>query len=71
MLQVEPPSVLTCHCTLGVGLPVAEAVKETEWPAVTVWLVGLEVTMGAYRTVSVALAVVTVPTLLMNTARYR
>ena len=26
-LKVEPPSVLTCHCTVGVGLPLAAAVK--------------------------------------------
>jgi hypothetical protein len=28
-VQVAPPSALTCHCTLGVGLPVAAAVNET------------------------------------------
>ena len=26
-LNVTPPSVLTCHCTVGVGEPVAAAVK--------------------------------------------
>src|SRR5438034_5003165 len=27
LLKVTPPSVLTCHCTVGVGEPVAAAVK--------------------------------------------
>jgi hypothetical protein len=36
LLNVTPPSVLTCHCTVGVGEPVAEAVKVAVWPAVTV-----------------------------------
>ena len=46
-LKVEPPSVLTCHCTVGVGLPLAAAVKVAVWPAVTVWLAGWVVTAGA------------------------
>ena len=36
LLNVPPPSVLTCHCTVGVGEPVAAAVKVAAWPAVTV-----------------------------------
>ena len=28
LVHVTPPSVLTCHCTLGDGLPVAVAVNE-------------------------------------------
>jgi hypothetical protein len=36
LLNVVPPSVLTCHCTVGVGEPVAAAVKVAVWPAVTV-----------------------------------
>ena len=36
LLKVAPPSVLTCHCTVGVGEPVATAVKVAVWPAVTV-----------------------------------
>ena len=36
LLNVTPPSVLTCHCTVGVGEPVAAAVKVAVWPAVTV-----------------------------------
>jgi hypothetical protein len=34
--NVTPPSVLTCHCTIGVGEPVAAAVKLAVCPAVTV-----------------------------------
>jgi hypothetical protein len=26
-VHVHPPSVLTCHCTVGVGVPLAAAVK--------------------------------------------
>src|SRR5271166_4710107 len=72
-LKVEPLSVLTCHCTVGVGLPLAAAVKVAVWPAVTVWLAGWVVTEGAnwaVLTVRVAALVVAVPTLLVNTARY-
>jgi hypothetical protein len=36
LLDVAPPSALTCHCTVGVGEPVAAAVKVAVWPAVTV-----------------------------------
>src|SRR5262249_15952211 len=32
--QVVPPSVLTSHCTVGVGLPLAAAVNGTLGPAV-------------------------------------
>jgi hypothetical protein len=65
----EPPLLLTCHCTVGVGLPVAAAVKVTGWPAVTVWLAGVVLTVGAYLTVSVALVVIAEPTLFVKTAR--
>src|SRR5215469_16477569 len=33
--NVLPPSVLTCHCTVGVGLPLAATANETLPPAVT------------------------------------
>jgi hypothetical protein len=33
LFQVVPPSLLTCHCTVGVGLPLAVAVKLTLLPA--------------------------------------
>src|SRR5712664_3142887 len=44
--NVTPPSVLTCHCTVGVGEPVAAAVKVAVWPAVTVWFAGCVVIVG-------------------------
>ena len=45
--KVAPPLLESCHWTVGVGLPVAAAVKLTLWPAVTVWSVGFVVTVGA------------------------
>ena len=66
-----PPSVLTCHCTVGVGLPLAAAVKVAVWPALTVSLLGLLVTAGAKSTVSVAGVVVALrPAVLLKTASY-
>lgn len=35
LLNVVPPSVLTCHCTVGVGVPLAAAAKLTLVPALT------------------------------------
>jgi len=46
LLNVVPPSMLTCHCTVGVGEPVAAAVKVAVWPAATVWLAGCMVIVG-------------------------
>src|SRR5213594_3307793 len=60
--KVMPPSVLTCHCTVGVGEPVAAAVKVAVWPAVTVWFTGCVVMVGGVEfTVSVAAVVVADP----------
>ena len=42
-LNVVPPSVLICHCTLGAGLPAATAVKLAVPPASTAWAVGFVV----------------------------
>ena len=64
------PMMPTCHCTVGVGLPLAAAVKVAVCPAVTVWLTGLVVTTGTVLTVSVAAVLVAVPRLLVKTARY-
>lgn len=36
LLNVAPPSVLVCHCTVGAGFPLAAAVKLTFVPAATV-----------------------------------
>ena len=68
LLNVAPPFVLNCHCTDGVGDPLA-ATKVTGIPATFVWFVGLAVTRGGEVTVRTAFAVVADPTGLVNTAR--
>ena len=64
--------MLTCHCTVGVGVPLAAAVKVTGLPAVTVWLVGWVVTTGATAAVTVSVAgwLVALPATLVKTASY-
>ena len=47
-VKVVPPLVLTCHCTVGLGSPVAAAVNVADWPAMTVRLAGGVVIAGAY-----------------------
>ena len=47
LVQVPPELVLSCHCTVGVGDPLAAAVNVTVWPAATNWFVGLVVTIGS------------------------
>ena len=75
LLKFAPPSVLTCHCAVGVGSPLAKAVKDACCPAETVRLDGFCVMEGATGppgfTVSVAAVVVAVPAELVNTARNR
>src|SRR5437868_1041770 len=68
-VKVVPLSVETCHCTVGVGLPEAAAVKVT-LPAQMACDTGLVVTVAAVLTVSVAAVVVAVPHEFVNTARY-
>src|SRR5437660_649193 len=70
LLKLLPPSVLTCHCTVGAGVPLAAAVKVALLPAHTVWPVGWVVMPGAALTVRPATSVVTAPHALLNTARY-
>jgi hypothetical protein len=73
LVNTAPPLVLNCHCTVGVGLPVAAAVNVTLDPSGTVWLTGFVVTTGvelAEFTVNVAAVLVAEPTELVNTARY-
>ena len=60
----------TSHCTVGVGEPVAAAVKVAVVPEATVTLEGLVVTVGGAVTVRVAAVVVAVPTELVKTASY-
>lgn len=44
-VNVVPPSVLTCHCTVGAGDPVAAALNDADCPEVTVRLEGDDVTL--------------------------
>ena len=68
---MAPPSVLTSHCTVGLGLPLAAAVKVADCPAVTVALDGAVVIAGGVCTVRRAAVVVALPTALLKTASYR
>src|SRR5258707_13462476 len=68
--NVAPPSVLTCHCTVGVGEPVAAVVKVAVWPTFTVWFAGCVVMTGGVGefTARVAAVVVAAPTGFVKTA---
>ncbi len=68
-VNVAPPLMLTCHCTLGAGVPLAAAVNVAVWPWLTVRFVGFVVTAGATLTVRVAAFDVAVLTTFVNTAR--
>ena len=68
--NVVPPLVLTCHCTVGAGAPVAAAVNVAFAPATTVTFSGFVVTAGADVVVNVAAVVVSVPIEFANTALY-
>jgi len=46
-VKLAPPLVLCCHCTVGVGDPVAAAVKVTVCPAFAVTFTGFSVIVGA------------------------
>ena len=70
LLNVVPPLVLTCHCTVGVGCPLAPAVNVAVPPLATVWLNGFNVIAAAVFTVSSAAFVFEDPAVLVNTARY-
>jgi len=69
-VQLEPPFVETCHCTLGAGAPDAAAAKVALLPRSTVVLVGSAVTSGISSTVSVAAVLVASPVPFVKTARY-
>jgi len=47
LLNVTPAFVLTCHCTVGVVLPLAVEMKLAVAPAFTVTFTGSSVTVGA------------------------
>ncbi len=69
-LQVPPPSVEICHCTVGAGNPEAVASKTALWPSSTVTLSGCLVTAGAFCTVSVAASLLASPSVFLKVARY-
>ena len=69
-VNVVPPSVETSHCTVGVGEPVAAAVKVAVAPEATDTFEGLAVTTGGVVTVRVAAVVVAPPAELVKTASY-
>ena len=68
--KVTPPSVETCHWTVGAGLPVAAAVKDTGRPRLTRASAGWVVTTGTVSTDRVAAVDVADPTELVSTASY-
>src|SRR5271165_6696993 len=70
LLQLLPKFVETCHCTLGLGLPEAEAVNVALSPSFVPSLAGSAVTSGLNSTVNVAAPLATVPTGFVNEARY-
>jgi hypothetical protein len=51
--NVPPWFVLSCHCTVGAGVPVAEAVNVTGVPLAIVWLVGPVATIGGASMIKV------------------
>ena len=52
LLHVDPPFVLTCHCRIGVGVPVAAAVNDALLPAHTVRSAGFVDIVIAEQTVT-------------------
>jgi hypothetical protein len=70
LVNVTPAFVLTCHCTVGAGDPVAAAVKVAMAPANTDTFVGFVVITGRVFTVSVAAVVVADPCVFVKTASY-
>jgi hypothetical protein len=70
LVNDAPPFVLTCHCTVGAGDPVAAAVKVAMAPANTDTFVGFVVITGRVFTVSVAAVVVADPCVFVKTASY-
>ncbi len=61
--KVVPPSVESCHCSVGVGVPLAAPLKFALCPTVTDWFPGCVVMFGATAgfTVSVPASPTNVP----------
>ena len=70
LFHVAPALVLTCHCNVGAGEPLAAAVKQTCDPAHTVLSFGLSVTTGGVFTVRVPAFEFAVPQSFVKTALY-
>ena len=70
LVNVAPPLLLACHCSVGAGTPLAADVNDTDAPAQALVLTGLVVTTGAALIVRVATLDVLLPQVLENTARY-
>ncbi len=70
-LYVAPPSVDSCHWTVGAGFPEALEVKIASWLSCAKTSAGCCVTSGFEFTVSVAALLVALPALFVNTARNR
>src|SRR5205814_600926 len=69
-MSLNPDPVSTCHCTVGAGLPVADAVKLAVVLSQTVVLTGAAVPAGAVVTMIGVTTVVVLPHASVNTARY-
>ena len=69
-VNVAPPSVLTCHCTVGAGDPVAAALNDADCPEVTLRLEGDDVTVSVgQEEVEVEVAVGVPPLVVFVTAK--
>jgi len=66
--ETDASSSIPCHCTVGNGIPDADAANVAVLPAVTVVELGLVVIDGGTCTVSVAAVLVIDPATFMNTA---
>src|SRR5689334_7386541 len=71
LFQSDPLLVLSCHCTVGDGVPLAAALNVTVPPEQADRFDGLAVTPGAVLTVRVAADVGSLPQSVVKTARYR
>jgi hypothetical protein len=68
LVHVDPPFVLTCHWSEGVGLPVAEALKLAVLPAQTAASEGLVVIDGIVQLLMLVVAVALLSAILGSAA---
>ena len=61
LFHVDPPSMLSCHCTEDDGLAVDDAVNVAVDGILTVWDIGWIEMIGAYCTVNIAALVLVDP----------